>query len=269
MQMPLWQIIILAVVQGLTEFLPISSSGHVVILASLLSHLSGDKNVSLDVTQVNIVLHAGTLLSILLYYAGRIRRLFGEDRRTIGLLIVGTIPAAAIGVTLKITKYDRFLSDPLLAGAMLIVTGCILLWGASRKISEGSYVKMGYGSTLLIGISQALAILPGISRSGATICTGLSLGLTRRSAATFSFLLAIPAIAGATLLELVDLVEGAPTTTSWQNLALGGLVAFLVGLFALRWLVAWLERGRLWWFAPWCFFTGLCVLTWQLWPQSS
>ena len=268
MEMPLWQIIILAVVHGLTEFLPISSSAHVVILATLLSQLAVDNSVSLDVTQVNIVLHAGTLLSILLFYARRIRRLFGEERRTIGLLIVGTIPAAVIGVTLKKLKYDEFLSDPLLAGAMLIVTGCVLLWGASRKLSEESYEKLSYGSTLLIGISQALAILPGISRSGATICTGLSLGLTRRSAATFSFLLAIPVIAGATVLELADLAAGSQASSSWLNLAIGGCVAFVIGLLALRWFVIWLERGRLWWFAPWCFMAGICVLTWQLWPQG-
>jgi undecaprenyl-diphosphatase len=261
MQLGLWQILALAVVQGVTEFLPISSSGHLVVLASLIS--SGDVE-HLEVSDLNIVLHIGTLFSILIFYWSRILRLLNEDRRTVGLLIVGTIPAVVIGLTIKVA-FEDILESPLLAGCLLPVTGLILLWAVRELKGERRYQDLSYRHALVIGCSQAAAILPGLSRSGTTISAGLKLGLAPRSAATFSFLLAIPAIGGAGVLEVASLLShGESMTTPWTHLLSGGLVAFLVGLGSLFWLINWLERGKLQLFAWWCIPLGIGVVLWQL-----
>jgi len=269
MSLALWQIIVLALVQGVAEFLPISSSGHLVIVAAWFATLSSESNTAnLDVADINIVLHLGTLLSILVFYWQRIGRLIGEDRRVIGLLVVGTLPAVMVGLTIKL-YFEQWLSNPLLAGAMLFVTGSMLLWAQRTEQDKSSnYQKMTYSQSLIIGISQAVAILPGISRSGATISTGLRLGLRQESAATFSFLLAIPVIAGAAVLEIKDLATDATLSTPINHLILGACVAFIVGLFSLWWLIHWLEQGHLSRFAYWCFLLGAVVVVWQLWPGS-
>ena len=117
---------------------------------------------------------------------------------------------------------------------------------------------------MLIGIGQALAILPGLSRSGTTISVALFLGVKRQASAEFSFLLAIPAIAGAGLLEAKDLLQASPTSTPLFHLVLGAILAFTVGTVALRWLLTWLQSGRLAWFAWWCIPVGVTVITWRL-----
>lgn len=254
--MQLAHIIILAVIQGFAEFLPISSSGHIVVVNALL-------NTDLDVADVNIFLHAGTLLSILVFYFRRILRLLGEDRRTIPLLIVGTIPVVVIGLVVK-EFFKPILENVLLAGLMLIVTGVILMVAARFRPGDLRYQGLGYKRSLLIGLSQAVAILPGISRSGSTISTGLACGLSRGDAATFSFLLAIPAIGGATMLEVLDIFENTGLATPLSYLLIGTLISFLVGLFALWWLIRWLQKGRLEYFAFWCIPLGLGIVVWQL-----
>jgi undecaprenyl-diphosphatase len=252
----LWQIVLLAVVQGVTEFLPISSSGHLVIVAAAMG-------CDVDIKDVNIVLHFGTLLSILVFFWHRIWRLFGEDRRTILTVIVGTLPAAVIGLTIA-KKYSYVLEDPLLAGFMLMVTGS-MLWLASRwEVADGEYQTMSLGQAAGIGLAQSIALLPGISRSGSTITTGMALGLSRRAAATFSFLLAIPAIGGGALLECKDILESPSPSTPLPVLAVGATISFVVGLFSLWWLLRLLERGRLEYFAYWCIPVGLGVVVWQL-----
>ena len=258
-QLETWQMVVLAVVQGLTEFLPISSSGHLVIVAAWFG--GGEKE--LDVSDVNIVLHVGTLCSILVFYWYRVWRLIGEDRRAVVLLAIGTLPAVVVGVPLKLW-FEQVLESPLLAGCMLLVTGAILLAAARCRRGEGEYLRLGFGQALLIGGAQAVAILPGISRSGATIAMGLRLGLSPKSAATFSFLLAIPAIGGAGLLELKSLLGDAQHATPPLDLAAGAVVSFIVGLASLWWLVRWLERGRFQLFAWWCIPLGLGVIVWQL-----
>ncbi len=263
MEQPLWQIVILAIVQGLTEFLPISSSGHLVIVSEILAAWSGQKRPeSLNLT---IVLHLGTLMSILVFYARRIVHIITEDRRTIGLLIVGSIPAVIVGLPLN-HYYEKLLDNSVLTGFMLLLTGVVLLTSARCRQGTGNYQQLTLWQAVAVGVSQAAAILPGISRSGTTICTGLGVGMMGESAATFSFLLAIPVIGGASLLKLKDIVFAAEPTTSVVNLLIGAAIAFAVGLVALRWLVSWLAKGRLWWFAPWCFVAGTAVLCWQLWP---
>lgn len=260
--MNFYEIIILAFVQGITEFLPISSSGHLVIVNALLS---GEKSGN-DLPTVMIVLHTGTLLSILVFYWHGIRRLLGEDRRVLGLLAVGTIPLVVFGLPVRLLLNSSLLNDPLLAGCMLPLTGAILIWASRRPRGECSYQQLSYKKTLGIGLFQALAILPGISRSGTTISAGLFYGLRRDSAATFAFLLAIPAIGGASVLEIAHLVSenDKQPSTPLGILAVGFAVSFIVGLVSLWWLIRWLEKGRLHFFALWCIPLGLAVVIWQL-----
>ena len=250
------QVIILAVVQGIAEFLPISSSGHLVILGAAMGAHS-------ESATLEIILHAGTLGSILVVYWRRILALLSSDRRVMPLLIVGTIPAAVIGVAIKL-KFEAVLKNPMLAGAMLIVTGIILLILGRMKPRDGHYRNMRMTGAFTVGCFQALAILPGISRSGSTIFGGRLVGLNNEDSVTFSFLLAIPAIAGASVLALKDVVQqyraGAPMDHSVAELAVGALVAFIVGIAALRWLIVWSRQDRLHWFAWWCIPAGIGVL---------
>jgi undecaprenyl-diphosphatase len=262
MQLSLLEIIVLAVVQGLTEFLPVSSSGHLVIVAKFL--VPGGQPQSLDIADLNIVLHAGTLVSILVVYFRRIAKLFGEDRRLIGRLAVATIPAVLVGLPLKKFAGDSVLANPLLAGCLLIVTGIMLLVTVRFPPGKTECRDISYRQAFLIGLSQAVAILPGLSRSGATISTGLGLGLQPASAATFSFLMAIPVIGGASLLELVSQFGDAEVTTPVLHLFIGASVACFVGLAALLWMIRWIERGKLQWFAAWCIPLGIVVVAWQL-----
>ncbi|MFO7902918.1 MAG: undecaprenyl-diphosphate phosphatase [Pirellulaceae bacterium] len=261
MQLSFWHIVILAIVQGFTEFLPVSSSGHLVVLSGILA--SGDPQ-ELGVADVNVVLHIGTLFSILVFYSYRIWRLLGQDRRAIRPLIVGTIPAVVLGLGIKLTC-EEVIENALLAGLLLPVTGLTLLWAMRWLNGRGEYVELTDRQAFLIGLSQSAAIFPGLSRSGATICAGLRLGLSRQAAATFSFLLAIPAIAGAGLLTVISMATETGVTTAWQHLLIGGIIAFVVGLLALHWLISWLERGRLRLFAWWCIPLGIGVTAWQIW----
>ena len=261
------QVIILAIVQGLTEFLPVSSSGHLVVGSAIMEALGYAHPP--DLLAVNIVLHVGTLGSILIFYAQEVRRLFTEDRQLIPRLIVGTIPAAVIGIPLK-EFAEKFLESPLLAGLMFPVTALILLWATRHPVGKASYCNLSYAGTVRIGFMQALALLPGISRSGATIAAGLHEGLDRRSAGTFAFLLAIPAIGGAGLIEIAKLVgqvqqPGMTESTSPLMLVVGGLVAMFVGWLALGWLVRWIRAGRLGLFAWYLIPLGITVVAWQLW----
>ena len=258
-----WKVLILAIVQGIAEFLPISSSGHLVAINALF-------DTAADATaELSIILHLGTLLAIMVFYRKRIVELLVQDRRVILLLIVGTIPAVVVGLTIK-SKFEWLTSDALVAGFMLPLTGFILM--LMPRIKEGSldYQDMGIGRAFAIGCAQAFAILPGISRSGTTIVAGALLGLKQQSAATFSFLLAIPVIAGASVLEIKDIIEdGGKTSTEPVLLIAGAVVAFAVGLVSLAWLVKWVEKGKLHLFAYWVIPVGFLLIVWQLYVKVS
>ena len=280
--MDLIRTLILAVVQGLTEFLPVSSDGHLVVVSALFEAATGHK---LDeLLALEIMLHAGTLAAVLIVFRKQIIRLLTADRRVIGLLIVGTLPAAVFGLTLK--KLDKayhwgLLESPLAAGLGLIVTGLVLLWGtrprpkpvsstndaASDSDDHGlTYPELTYGQALVIGCFQAIAVLPGVSRSGLTIASSLALvGLRRSDAANFSFLLSIPAVGGAVFLQLVEFArEGTGAQLPWGDLAMGAVVSMLVGFVALRWLLLILRGGKFRYFAYYCIPLGIAVTAWQL-----
>ncbi len=250
------QVVILAIVQGIAEFLPISSSGHLNVFQSMMGKLS-------ESAELNIVLHFGTLLAIIGFYWKRIWALLSSDRRVIPMLIIGTVPAAIIGIYLK-KMHEPLLANTLLSGLMFPITGIMLIVLSKLKQGEKEYVNMDYKTVILIGLAQAFALLPGISRSGSTIVMGSLLGLSRQSAATFSFLLAIPAILGATVLELKDIIEVGKTETEPMTLLVGLVIAFAVGWVSLTILVKWLEAGKLHWFAYYLIPFGLAVVIWQL-----
>jgi len=257
--MSTWDVILLAIVQGLTEFLPVSSSGHLVVVEGLVVELSSAENLTL----LNVLLHAGTLAAVLVVYWHRIWRMLGSDRRVIGLLAVGTLPAVLIGLPLE-HYAQHLLESPLLAGGLLILNGVMLATSRWTPTGEVDYRDMTHRQALLIGLAQAVAVLPGISRSGSTIVTGMCVGLRRDAAATFSFLLAIPVISGAVLLPVL---KGEITRTAGPGalaLMLGIATSFAVGLAALLWLLRWLQTGRLYLFAAWCIPLGIAVVAWQL-----
>jgi len=258
----------LAVVQGLGEFLPISSSGHVLVLAHLFDTLAHPLHEKLT---INVMLHLGTLLAVLVYYRRKIVALLTGEYRTLRLLVVATVPAACVGVGYELWFKDWLVThvgfDPLdhvlTAGLMFFLTGGVLL-AVGRRHGLKEAGELTVGQAVLVGIAQALAILPGLSRSGMTIAAGLVCGLKREEAATFSFLLSIPAIAGATLIEGRKLLHPAAVDASLGPIMFGVVLSFAVGLMALAWIIQWLAKGRLSWFAGWVFFMGTLVLIWQI-----
>lgn len=255
------EIIILAVVQGIAEFLPISSSGHLVVAAAVMEMLG--RPMPAHVLEVNIVLHVATLLAVLVVYGRAVARLFRHDWRVWCLLFVATLPAAVAGLWIK-RQFPQLVESPLLAGLMFPLTALLLVRSAKRPEGSLDYNQLSYSQAFWIGCLQALAILPGISRSGATIAAGLTVGLQRSASATFAFLLAIPIIGGAGLLELKDMIDAGGSTVPVSTLVVGFVVAFLVGLIALKLLIRIVERGQLQWFVYYLVPLGLIVTVWQL-----
>jgi undecaprenyl-diphosphatase len=210
----------------------------------------------------------GTLFSILIYYWRDIVRILVADRRALPLILVGSVPAGIIGIGIKVfaprSVEDLLVASALLTGCLFPVTAALLVWSSRQPPKETDYVRMSYAAALAIGLFQAVAILPGISRSGATIAAGLIVGLRRDAAATFAFLLAIPAIAGAGLIEGLEFFGGRQTATSPGILAAGCAVSAVVGLASLSLLVRFVQRGRLAVFAWYLVPLGLAVVAWQL-----
>lgn len=260
------EILVLAIVQGLTEFLPVSSSGHLVVANAVLEHFGAPP--TQDLVEVSIALHLGTLASVLVYYRREIARLLGEDRRVLPLLVLGTVPAAIVGIGLKKGLPDAtaagILENVVVAGFMFPVTAAILIAGSRCLAGTGKYQSLNSLQVLAIGAAQAFAILPGVSRSGSTIAAGLGVGLDRESASTFAFLLAIPAILGAGLLEVLDILDEGSTGTPIGLLAVGFVVSFVVGWAALAMLIQFVKRGKLAAFAWYLIPLGVAVLAWKL-----
>jgi len=245
--------VILGVIQGLTEFLPVSSSGHLVLAQKFLSGFGG------PAAAFDVMLHGGTLAAVLIYFRkdlfGIVRDL-GRPReggwRLPALLVFGSIPAGVVGVFFSHALEPLF-SSPVVASVGLLATACILLgaWAVRGK-SRLSLADLTVWSVFLIGAAQALAIVPGISRSGSTIAMGMFLGLPGKEAARFSFLLSIPAISGALLLESGALAgQGFPL-----HYLTGALVAGLVGIGAIAFLMKLLDRENLLPFALYCLALG-------------
>ena len=255
-----WQGIVLGIVQGLTEFLPISSSGHLVVAQAAIG-------LEVPGVQVEVLLHVATLLAVLVVYRRTVLRLLRGavtgDRESwtyIGLLVIATIPAVIVGLWLS-DFIEQAFDSLVTVGVDFLVTGCIL-WStrwAEVPRSDVPSAKVASG----IGLAQALAILPGISRSGTTVAAALWLGIKPVAAAEFSFLMAVPAIAGAGVLLLPDmLVEGVGMLNG--GLALSFLAALVSGVVAIRLLIALLRRQAFHRFAPYCWALGTLTIVWGL-----
>ena len=260
-----WEIAILAAVQGLTEFLPISSSGHLVLAQALLG--VDEAGVALE-----IVLHLGTLLAVVLFYRRDLGELLvgsaqfvGGARsaeptaaiRTVGLLILGTLPAAVGGILLG-SRIENAFGDPRWVTGALIVTGCVLL--ATLRVPRKAK-PIGWPASLLIGFFQLLALFPGISRSGSTIAGGLFLGIKAEEAARFSFLLSIPVILGAAVLKAPELASGIEGGKAGAYL-LGLVVSFAFGYLSIGVLLRLIRKGRFGVFGIYCLVVGVTGWIW-------
>jgi undecaprenyl-diphosphatase len=225
---------------------------------------------------LNVVLHAGTLLAILIYYFKKLLAILLEKRRRrlIALVIVGSVPAAILGGGMKVTGLDSMLfSSPWTAAVGFLITATVLLvtfnwpWRKGREDGTIELENMSYKQSILIGCAQAIAIAPGISRSGSTISAAVLSKLRKADAAEFSFLLAIPAIGGAALLELIDLLKEGSSSFSgdmWLNYLVGLAVSAIVGYAALAGLIAMLRRGKLGWFSCYLILAAIVVVVVQV-----
>lgn len=254
--MTLLESLILGIVQGATEFLPVSSSGHLVIGQYLLG-------LRLPGVTFEVAVHVGTLLSIVLVYRTRIRDLVrgvvtreGDALRFVALVALATVPAGLVGVFLG-DLVEGLFDDPRVTGVALLVTGTFL-WSTRAAAARGLDRDPTIWVAVAVGIAQALAITPGISRSGATVTMALWLGMRPERAAEFAFLMAIPAIAGAGVLELRHLGEG--SSIGAAPILLGSLAAAVTGVLAIRLFLVLLEREAFHRFAVYCWAVGLLFL---------
>jgi undecaprenyl-diphosphatase len=250
--------VLLGLLQGVTEFLPVSSSGHL----ALLEHVWRlDAVARLPLTAM---LHVGTAVAMLVYFGRRLGRIVagcvsrdaarrGENWRMVGFVALGSVPAVGIGLLLE-EHIEAAFASPVLVAVMLLATGGLLF---GTRFAQGEGQSLGWGRVLLVGVAQAVAILPGISRSGATIATGIYLGLKREAAFEFSFLLGIPVILGAGVREAAKVQASA---LSPAVVGVGVLVALVSGLAALALLRRAVTGRKLYLFAFYCWTAGLAAL---------
>lgn len=264
--MDVLNMIVLGVIQGIAEFLPISSSGHLAIASRLLG-------VNDDPLLVAVVLHAGSFLSIIAVYYKDVISLFSrEKRKMLPVMFVAIIPIGVTGVLFQIFKLGELAFENLFFPAFgLLLTGWLLLYGMRSSKNDGkSFTEITMTDALWIGLLQCVAILPGVSRSGTTISTALKRGVQRDASAAFSFLIAVPVLAGAGLVKgslyFYRVVVKGQTVESASPalLFLGFAVSAAVGYVALRFLISTLKKGLLSGYAYYCFTLGGAILIWQL-----
>jgi len=258
---------ILGVIQGLTEFLPVSSSGHL----ELTKAIFGNEALPEESLTFTVILHFATALSTLIIFRKEIVEIFKglfqfsyNDSMKFSLkIIISMIPAVVIGLLFEEQLASFFSEQILLVGCMLLVTAGLLLLADRAK---NTTKEVSYANALVIGISQAIAMLPGISRSGATISTSVLLGIDRTRAARFSFLMVVPLILGKVA---KDLLGGEIDYHSGQlsNLVVGFIAAFVAGLFACTWMIALVKRSKLSYFAIYCTLIGIAAIIYALFLQ--
>ena len=264
--MNLLEAIILGIVQGLTEFLPVSSSGHLEIGKHLLGVETSDNLL------FTVVVHGATVLSTLVVFRKDIVSLFSglfqfawnEETKYIVAIGISMIPIAVVGFLFK-ENVETIFNSPnimLTVGFMLLFTALLLGFAYYRKSGER---KIGFIHAFIIGIAQTVAVLPGISRSGATIATGLLLGNKKEEVARFSFLMVLVPILGENFLSILDgFSASAQTTINQPNvlvLIAGFIAAFATGLFACKWMISIVKKGKLIWFAIYCAAVGLIAIS--------
>lgn len=252
--------IILGIIQGLTEFLPVSSSGHLELGKAIL----GDHSIPEESLLFTVVLHFATALSTLVVFRkdvwdiirGLLSFSWNEETQFTTKIIISMIPSVVIGIFFEEQLEALFGGNVLLVGFMLIVTA-LLLWLADK--AKDTQKPVSYRNAFTIGIAQAIAMLPGISRSGATISTSVLLGNDKGKAARFSFLMVVPLIFGKIA---KDLLSGDISTTSsnFSILGIGFIAAFISGLFACTWMIKLVKKSKLSWFAIYCLIVGVLAI---------
>ena len=258
--MSIIEAIILGLIQGLTEFLPVSSSGHLEIVKSLFPN----KQLPEESLMITVVLHAATALSTLVVFRKEVFEIFrglfqfkwNEETKYSLKIVISMIPAALVGLFYNDAIESLYDGQVKLVGMMLIITG-LLLFLADR--AKTSLKGVSYKNAFIIGLAQAIAIIPGISRSGSTISTSVLLGIDREKAARFSFLMVVPLILGKIAKDILD---GAFTQTDVAivPLSAGFFTAFIVGLFACTWMISIVKRSKLKYFAYYCFVVGFVAI---------
>ena len=256
--------IVLGIIQGLTEFLPVSSSGHLELGKAIL----GDNSVPQESLLFTVVLHFATALSTIVIFRkdiwniikGILKFEWNEDLQFLLKIAVSMIPAVIVGLFFEDQLEALFGSNILLVGCMLIITALLLYLADKAKDTNK---KVSFGNAFIIGISQAIAMLPGISRSGATISTSVLLGNDKSKAARFSFLMVVPLIFGKIAKDILsgDLSYDASNFTA---LSIGFLAAFIAGLFACTWMIALVKKSKLTYFSIYCLIVGLIAIIWSL-----
>ncbi len=264
--MSLLEALILGVIQGITEFLPVSSSGHLQIGAAILGIKSTDNLL------FTIIVHGATVLSTLIVFWKEIISIFkglfklelNEETKLVFYIIISMIPVGIVGIFFESQLEAFFDGQIIFVAAMLMLTGFILLATHYLKANNAS-AELDYTKASIIGIAQAIAVLPGISRSGATIATALILGVNKEQATRFSFLMVVPPILGATLLKVKDLIEQPIVHNQISNaaLAVGFIAALTMGVFACRWMINIVKKGSLVYFAYYCFAVSTITLITQ------
>ncbi len=262
------QALLLGILQGIAEFLPISSDGHLELGKALLKVEAADNLL------FTIVVHGATVLATIIVFWREIMRLlkgsfkFRMNEETVFVLklIVSMIPVALVGFFMKDWVESFFNGDIAFVGAMELLTAAFLFAGYFMQKKEGKPVS--YFSAFIIGIAQAIAVMPGLSRSGTTIATGLMLGVDKKKLAEFSFLMVIVPIMGANAMEMMDMKSataeaGAASITAGVGavqLVIGFLAAFFTGLIACTWMINLVKKGKLIWFAVYCVVIGLAAI---------
>lgn len=266
---------VLGLVQGLAEYLPVSSSGHLQIFREILG-VDLPNDVSL---QFDIILHAATVLSTIVVLWPLFRRLcasfftfrMDSDFMYVCKLLVSCIPIAIVGFMFKETIEETF-NDMMVVGICLCVTAALLCFAhysdtiGGRLISARQGRDIGWWDSLVIGCAQALAVLPGLSRSGTTIATGIIIGDKRSQVASFSFLMVIIPILGEAMLDVMKMARGGATgggSVGTGALLIGFFTAFAVGCAACKWMLSLVRRGKLVWFALYCVAVGVICILWQ------
>jgi len=260
---PIWTLVLLGIVQGLTEFLPVSSSGHLVIVQSFLPGFN-EPGVLFHAT-----VHLGTLGAVLLYFRRDLTDMAGcvvsprtadaATLRLMVLIVVGTLPTVVIALAFK-EELEQLFANVSAAATMLLVTGTLLYLTDRTRERATDLQNMNIGHALIVGIAQGLAIIPGISRSGSTIAAGVFSGLKRQAALRYSFLLSIPAILGAFILQLATHADPRGQEVDWLGYGLAFVAAFVVGYASIAVLLKMLLSRKLTLFAYYCWAVGASVL---------
>ena len=268
--MDLIEAFILGIVQGLTEFLPVSSSGHIELANYILPSKIDPEESLLMVT----VLHFATAMSTIIIFRKELARVFKglfqfkwNDETKFSLkIILSMIPAALVGVLLEDEIESFFGGQIMFVGCMLLFTGALLFLADKAKNTNK---EVGFFHSLIIGASQAIAILPGISRSGATISTSVLLGIDREKAARFSFLMVVPLIFGKMAKDILEIMESPESiaNTDYLSLGVGFVFAFFTGLIACKWMISLVKKAKLRYFAFYCFLVGLIAISAELFSK--